>query len=103
MALAEVPLGAVEAGDAMVFPAPRPAFLRAWIGSCGHVGCALMRDGGLVGWGVVRPCPKGCKIGPLGAHHPAPPAGALSPFPSHLPARGTSPHAPPLTPRPLPL
>jgi hypothetical protein len=65
MALAEVPLAAVEAYDATVFPAPRPAFLRAWIGSPGHVGCALMRDGGLVGWGVIRPCRKGCKIGPL--------------------------------------
>src|SRR6266436_28263 len=65
MALAEVPLAAVEAYDATVFPAPRPAFLHAWINSPGHVGCALMRDGGLVGWGVIRPCRKGCKIGPL--------------------------------------
>ena len=65
LALAEVPLAAVEAYDATVFPAPRPAFLRAWIGSPGHVGCALVRDGGLVGWGVIRPCRKGCKIGPL--------------------------------------
>jgi hypothetical protein len=24
-----------------------------------------MRDGGLVGWGVIRPCRKGFKIGPL--------------------------------------
>jgi hypothetical protein len=65
MALAEVPLAAIEAYDATVFPAPRPAFLRAWIGSPGHVGCALVRDGGLAGWGVIRPCRKGCKIGPL--------------------------------------
>src|SRR6201990_2874258 len=48
MALAEVPLTAVEAYDGTVFPAPRPVFLRAWIGSPGHVGCALLRDGGLV-------------------------------------------------------
>ena len=65
MALAEVPLAAVEAYDATVFPAPRPAFLRAWIGAPGHVGCAVMRDGGLAGWGVIRPCRTGCKIGPL--------------------------------------
>ena len=65
MALADVPLAAVEAYDATVFPAPRSAFLRAWIGSPGHVGRALMRDGGLVGWGVIRPCHKGYKIGPL--------------------------------------
>src|SRR6476469_7774644 len=47
IALAEVPWTAVEAYDATVFPAPRPAFMRAWIGSPGHVGCALMRDDGL--------------------------------------------------------
>ena len=67
LALTDVPLAAVEAYDATVFPAPRTAFLRAWIGSPGHVGCALVRDGGLAGWGVIRPCRKGRKIGPLAA------------------------------------
>jgi GNAT superfamily N-acetyltransferase len=65
IALTEVPLATVEAYDATVFPAPRPAFLRAWIGAPGHVGRALVRDGRLVGWGVIRPCRKGHKIGPL--------------------------------------
>jgi hypothetical protein len=65
IALTEVPLATVEAYDATVFPAPRTAFLRAWIGSPGHVGCALVRNGGLAGWGVIRPCRKGRKIGPL--------------------------------------
>ncbi|HEX9471027.1 MAG TPA: GNAT family N-acetyltransferase [Bradyrhizobium sp.] len=65
IALAEVPLATVEAYDATVFPAPRTAFLHAWIGSPGHVGCALVRDGGLAGCGVIRPCRKGRKIGPL--------------------------------------
>ena len=64
-ALSNVPFAAVEADDATVFPAPRPAFLRAWIGTRGHIGCALMRDGRLAGWGVIRPCRKGFKIGPL--------------------------------------
>jgi hypothetical protein len=65
IALTEVPLAAVEAYDATVFPAPRTAFLRAWIGSPGHIGRALVRDGRLAGWGVIRPCRKGRKIGPL--------------------------------------
>ncbi|WP_454630183.1 GNAT family N-acetyltransferase [Bradyrhizobium cenepequi] len=65
IALADVPFATVEAYDATVFPARRAAFLRAWIGSSGHVGCALMRDGGLAGWGVIRPCRRGRKIGPL--------------------------------------
>jgi len=63
--LSDVPFAAVEAGDAMVFPAPRSAFLRTWIGSPGHIGCAVMRDGRLSSWGVIRPCRVGFKIGPL--------------------------------------
>jgi GNAT superfamily N-acetyltransferase len=65
VALTEIPLAAVAACDASVFPAPRPAFLRAWINAPGHIGRALMRDGELAGWGVIRPCRKGHKIGPL--------------------------------------
>ena len=68
VALSEIPMAAVAAYDATVFPAPRTAFLRAWIGSPGHVGRALVRDGGLAGWGVIRRCRKGQKIGPLVAH-----------------------------------
>jgi GNAT superfamily N-acetyltransferase len=65
IALADVPAALIEADDATVFPAPRPAFLRAWINTPGHVGRALMRDGRLAGWGVIRPCRTGHKIGPL--------------------------------------
>ena len=65
IALSEVPFAEVEAYDATVFPAARSAFLRAWIGAPGHVGRALVRDGRLAGWGVIRPCRKGRKIGPL--------------------------------------
>ncbi len=63
--LADVPFEAVEADDASVFPAPRAAFLRAWIEAPGHVGRALLRDGRLSAWGVIRPCRAGFKIGPL--------------------------------------
>lgn len=63
--LSAVPLPAVEASDRTVFPAPRSAFLRAWLGAPGHVGRALVRDGRLAAWGVIRPCRTGCKIGPL--------------------------------------
>jgi len=50
-----------------VFPAARPAFLHAWIHSPAHVGRALIRDGSLAGFGVIRPCRNGRKIGPLAA------------------------------------
>jgi GNAT superfamily N-acetyltransferase len=63
--LADLPLATIVADDATVFPAARPAFLRTWIGAPGHIGRALMRDGRLAAWGVVRPCRQGRKIGPL--------------------------------------
>jgi len=65
VALSEVPLSAVKADDATVFPAARNAFLCAWIEAPGHVGRALVRDGRLAAWGVIRPAQTGRKIGPL--------------------------------------
>jgi GNAT superfamily N-acetyltransferase len=63
--LTDIPFAAIEADDATVFPAPRPSFLRAWIGAPGHLGRALVRGGRLAAWGVIRPCRSGHKIGPL--------------------------------------
>jgi hypothetical protein len=63
--LADITFATVAADDATVFPAPREAFLRAWIAARGHVGRALVRDGRLAAWGVIRPCRTGHKIGPL--------------------------------------
>jgi hypothetical protein len=63
--LAGIALAVVEADDRTVFPAPRTAFLQAWIGAPGHIGRALVRDGKLCAWGVIRPCRTGWKIGPL--------------------------------------
>jgi hypothetical protein len=51
--------------DRSVFPAPRPAFLSHWLGAPGHVALALLKDGALAGFGVIRPCRDGHKIGPL--------------------------------------
>jgi GNAT superfamily N-acetyltransferase len=65
VALDTIPFELVEADDATVFPARRSAFLRAWTNTSGHVGYALLRDGRLAAWGVIRPCRAGRKIGPL--------------------------------------
>jgi ribosomal protein S18 acetylase RimI-like enzyme len=65
VALDKIPFAMVEADDATVFPAPRSAFLHAWISMPGHLGRARLRDGKLAGWGVIRPCRTGHKIGPL--------------------------------------
>lgn len=63
--LSTLPFAVVEASDAAIFPAPRTAFLEAWLSTPGHAGRALLRDGALAGWGVVRPARAGWKIGPL--------------------------------------
>ena len=61
----EVPRAALHALDATVFPAPREAFWDAWLTAPRHVGRALLRDGRLAGFGVIRPCRTGHRIGPL--------------------------------------
>ncbi len=53
--------------DATVFPAPRLAFMRAWLSAPGHKARVVMRHGEAVGFGVLRPCRDGAKIGPLTA------------------------------------
>ena len=61
---------ALQRYDRQCFPAPRPAFLDAWLMSRGHQARVLLRDGNIAGYGVVRPCRQGAKIGPLFADDP---------------------------------
>lgn len=61
----EVPLDVLAAYDAAHFPAPRPAFLARWIAQPGARALAVPGGDGLRGYGVVRPCRRGVKIGPL--------------------------------------
>ena len=63
--LADIAFASLEADDATVFPAPRRAFLQTWLDTPGHLGRAFVRDSRLAGWGVIRPCRSGAKIGPL--------------------------------------
>ena len=62
---AGLPFEAVAAYDAPFFAAPRADFLARWIGAPGHVAKVLLRDGRVAGYGVVRRCREGSKIGPL--------------------------------------
>ncbi|WP_323779019.1 GNAT family N-acetyltransferase [Leisingera sp.] len=57
----------LQALDARIFPAPRPVFWQHWLAAAGHVSFAAFRDGALAGFGTLRPCGSGCKIGPLAA------------------------------------
>ena len=58
-------LDAIVAFDRPFFPAAREHFLRAWLTAPGHVVKALAEDGAVTGYGVLRPCRDGAKIGPL--------------------------------------
>lgn len=62
---------AVEAYDRRFFPASRGTFLRSWIHQPQSVAAGLLRNGELAGYGVLRRCLTGFKIGPLFAGHPA--------------------------------
>ncbi|MBN1345652.1 MAG: GNAT family N-acetyltransferase [Phycisphaerae bacterium] len=65
-----VPLGDVSFDellkyDTAVFPAARPTFLKHWIDQPEGAGYAVVRNGRLTGYGVIRACRAGFKIGPL--------------------------------------
>jgi len=63
-----LPFDQLLAYDRDLFPAARPHFLRCWISQPGGVARAVVEDGRLRGYGVIRPCRRGFKIGPLFAN-----------------------------------
>lgn len=69
--LAEIPFEQLQHYDAPLFPAPRSAFLRAWIGQPDALTAAWRENGALHGYAVMRRCVDGWKIGPLFADSPA--------------------------------
>jgi len=68
--LASIPFDEVLRYDALVFPAPRENFLRSWIAQPRSTALAMVEQGRLAGYGVLRPCRRGFKIGPLFADDP---------------------------------
>lgn len=63
--LADVPFREVEAYDRPLFPSERIAFLKCWINQPEHVALGIVNGGRLAGYGVLRPCRAGYKVGPL--------------------------------------
>lgn len=63
--LHEVGFDQVKAYDRTCFPAARNAFLGRWIAMPNAQALGYVRDGALCGYGVIRRCGEGCKIGPL--------------------------------------
>lgn len=69
--LSAVPFSEVADYDRPFFPDVRPQFLKAWINQPEGAGLGVRTDGKLAGYGVLRPCRAGYKIGPLFADTPA--------------------------------
>ena len=63
--LANVPFAELAAYDRCHFFAPREAFLRRWIDQSGGAALGFVDAGRLKGYGVLRKCRVGYKIGPL--------------------------------------
>ena len=63
--LSSVAFETVAAYDRQTFPAPRDTFLRAWLAMPKSQALGLIREGRLAGFGVIRRCREGHKVGPL--------------------------------------
>jgi GNAT superfamily N-acetyltransferase len=71
MPLRHIDFNTLLAFDRRFFPAARPKFLQCWINQPGALSLAYFKDGELLGYGVIRPCLQGFKVGPLFAEHPS--------------------------------
>ena len=99
---AEVPRDTLLAYDRRCFPAERAAFLDCWLKLAQSTALCALRDGRLCGYGMIRACQTGHKIGPLFADDAdvaaALFAGLLRVGPgrrSHLPGRSRGQHGRP--------
>jgi len=68
--LASLPFELVEAYDRPLFACGRKAFLRCWVAMPQSRALGVVRGGRLAGYGVIRRCGVGHKIGPLFADGP---------------------------------
>lgn len=63
--LHKIPFKQLTVYDRGMFPAQRFTFLKGWIDQPEGVALGYVRDGQLSGYGVIRKCRQGYKIGPL--------------------------------------
>ncbi len=68
--LSTIPFEVIAAYDRSFFPGDRVQFLRGWINQPDSVTLGIWQNNTLVGYGVLRACHRGYKIGPLFADQP---------------------------------
>ena len=70
MPLSAIPFDEICAYDRPLFPGDRTQFLRCWIDQPQSTALGILRDRKLAGYGVLRRCRSGYKVGPLFADTP---------------------------------
>ncbi|MCP4293264.1 MAG: GNAT family N-acetyltransferase [bacterium] len=63
--LAQVSFDDLLAYDSKCFPSPRGRFLQAWISQADSLALGSLQDSHLAGYGLIRRCGDGFKVGPL--------------------------------------
>lgn len=69
--LSKIPFPDLVIYDNKFFPAKRPNFLKRWIEQPDSLALGILKNKQLVGYGVIRVCRRGFKIGPLFANDEA--------------------------------
>lgn len=85
VSLASVPIEQVIAYDQAFFPAPRAAFIRCWLTRPQSYAVGILHNSQVAGYGVIRPCREGYKVGPLFADTPQFAAAIFRALQAHLP------------------
>ncbi len=68
--LCDLPFETVASYDKPFFPEERSNFIKSWINQEKCYSLGILQDGKLSGYGVIRKCRVGYKIGPLFADNP---------------------------------
>lgn len=68
--LSTLPFETIDSYNQLFFPESRSQFLKAWINQPDSCALGIMQNGKLAGYGVIRACRCGHKIGPLFADSP---------------------------------
>lgn len=68
--LSDFPFELIDSYDRPFFPASRSGFLKRWLRQPDGHALGILQNGKIVGYGVIRKCRKGYKIGPLFADNP---------------------------------
>lgn len=83
--ISEVPYEELLEYDAGIFPAHRPQFIKCWLVQPEGAALAVLEDSHLAGYGVIRKCQIGHKIGPLFADNEHIAEDLFSALKSHVP------------------